>query len=228
MAQCRSTLCKFSRLLLPAFCALAAARLHGQLLHATGARPSFAVSSIRPSPPDEVGPQHLTKADSFTARAMTLKELISYAYGISFDREISGGPGWIRTERFDIEAKPDEALATSLRKHSADDIDEQTRLMVQSLLVERFHLETSFATRSFPLYELVVAKGGLKCTKIEPSTPLARMPVPRFRWAALPPPPPPPAGWTPPPPDEARKLCTCAHNIGRSGWLFSPSATSRN
>jgi uncharacterized protein (TIGR03435 family) len=193
--------------------------IHGQLLHPAGTRPSFAVASIRPSSPDEVGPSHMTKADSFTARAMTLKELISYAYGIGYDRELSGGPGWIGTEHFDIKAKPDEAQAGALSKRFADDIDEQTRLMVQSLLIERFHLQARFSTRSLPLYELVIASGGLKCKKIEPSTPLAQMPVPRFRWTALPPPPPPPAGWTSPPPDEARKLTQTMH-MRTQYWPF--------
>src|SRR5277367_4460598 len=70
---------------------------YGQILHANGPRPSFEVASIRPSPPDEEGRNFSGpggQADSFTVRGMTIKKLVSYAYGIGYDGELSGGPRW--------------------------------------------------------------------------------------------------------------------------------------
>ena len=63
------------------------------------------------------------------------------------------------TDRFDIEAKPDEAEIAALGKMSNDDRDEQMRLMVQSLLEERFGLKVSFEKRELPVFVLTVAKG---------------------------------------------------------------------
>jgi len=194
------------------------APIHAQILHATGPRPSFAVASIRPSQPDDYIARRDFRADSFTTNAMTLKQIISYAYGVTFDRELEGGPGWVRADKFDIEAKPDETKIPALSKLSHDDLDEQMRLMVQSLLAERFHLAVSFQKKELTVFALVIAKSGLKCTKIEAKTPLAALPPPRFHWTALPPPPP-PSGYIPPTPEEKRILTQTMH-MRTQYWPF--------
>jgi bla regulator protein BlaR1 len=209
-----------------AFGMMRIAPIHAQILHATEPRPSFAVASIRPSPPDNNIASREFRADSFMIKAMTLKQIISYAYGITFDRELEGGPGWVRADKFDIEAKPDETTVAALTKLSHDDLDEQMRLMVQSLLAERFHLAVSFQKKELTVFALNIAKGGLKCTKIEAKTPLAATPPPRFHWTALPPPPPPPPGYTPPMPDEARNLAQQPLHMRTKGWPFWLVVTS--
>ena len=160
---------------------------YGQLLHPSGARPSFAVATIRQSRPDEPWPGRVVQADSFLAKALTLKEIIFYAYGIQFNSELSGGPKWIAGDRFTINAKPDEAQAVALSKLSGDDMDEQMRLRVQSLLADRFKLSVSFQKKVLPVYELVVAKGGLKCAKSAFDSPVAPNMKPRYRGFMLPP-----------------------------------------
>ena len=210
-----------------AFGAVRGVPCYGQILHANGPRPSFEVASIRPSPPDEEGRNFIGPgghADSFRVRGVTIKKLISYAYGLGYDGELSGGPKWIGTDRFDIEAKPDEAEVAALGKLSRDDRDEQMRLMLQSLLAERFDLKVSSAKRELPMYTLVVAKGGLKCTKEAPDSPLAATLPPRFRGSAAPPPPPPPPGYTPPMPDEARPAQPL--HMRTKGWPFWLVVTS--
>ena len=116
--------------------------------------------------------------------------MIELAYAVADEQEISGGPAWIRTERFDITAKVDEAEAQAFSKLSPYDLKTQLRLMLQSLLEERFHLQVSFATKQLPLFALVVAKGGFKRTIAPAPSNLVDPGGP------LPPPPPPP----PPPP----------------------------
>ena len=120
-----------------------------QVLRATGARPSFEVASIRASAPDE-RPGRTTEADRFVAKATTVKEMVMYAYGLGFDGELSGGPHWMETDRFTIEATPGHAKADALSKLSRDDKDEQMRMMVQSLLEDRFGLKVSFAEKQLP------------------------------------------------------------------------------
>ena len=75
-----------------------------QVLHPSGTRPSFAVASVRPSEPGNDLSMHNVRADSFTAQSMTVRELVAFAYGIVFDREVSGGRGLDEGERFDIAA----------------------------------------------------------------------------------------------------------------------------
>jgi uncharacterized protein (TIGR03435 family) len=202
-----------------AFSAAPMTSIHAQILHATGTRPSFAVASIRPSP-SNVQAARTVQPNSFAVNGTTLKEIVSYAYGITFDREIAGGPKWIATDRFDIKAEPDEAETAELTKMSRDDREQRIRLMVQSLLAERFNLKVSFSTKELPVYELVIAKGGFKCPKQTPDTPLAATPQPRFHWSAPPPPPPPPPGYTPPIPDDARALAQQPVHFRTKGWPF--------
>ena len=54
----------------------------------------------------------------FTTTNTTLNDLIIFAYGIHI-QQISGGPGWLETEKFDITAKPEQPGipdATQLRR----------------------------------------------------------------------------------------------------------------
>jgi uncharacterized protein (TIGR03435 family) len=82
-----------------------------------------------------------------------------YAYDfpvdLSFsDDRIVGGPPWIYSEIFDIQAKADDSVRTLSK--------EDARLMLQSLLEDRFKLKAHLGTREAKGYNLVVAKGGLK------------------------------------------------------------------
>lgn len=192
-----------------------------QVLHASGPRPSFEVASIRPSPPDEQ-PGRMVGPDRFVARVTTVKEMLMYAYGLGFDGELSGGPHWIATDTFTIEATPGRAQADELSKMSRDDRDEQMRLMMQSLLEERFGLKVSFEKKDLPVYELVVAKGGLKCPKDDSSPPaIANTARPRFGWSAAPAPPPPPPGWHPPiAPEEIHARAVAPLHFRTKGWPF--------
>jgi uncharacterized protein (TIGR03435 family) len=188
----------------------------GQLLHASGERPSFAVASIRPSSPDEVG-HGGSGVGRFAESAKTVKELIMYAYGMGYDGELSGGPRWVSTDKFAVEAKADDVEALS--KLSRGERDEQMRLMMQSLLAERFKLVVRFETKELPVYELVVAKGGLKCAQDASPPAIADMSRPRFRWSNAPAPPPPPPGWVPPSAEEARRMSQSLH-MRTKGWPF--------
>lgn len=187
--------------------------MYGQMLHATGPRPSFDVASIRPARSDAQWENiygFSERPDSYMVRGVTIRNVIFYAYGIGFAPEFSGGPKWVGTDRFDIEAKPDAAETAALNKLSFADKDEQKRLMVQSLLAERFKLKVSFVKRELPVYALVVAKGGLKCTESKDASRLTTAPRRRFPVPPPPPPPPPPGGLAP---GEIR--------LTPRGWLFS-------
>lgn len=202
-------------------CALAfAVSLHAQVLHPDGPRPSFAVDSVRPTASNAPIIDRMdVQPDRFLTHGETLRQIITFAYGLGYPGELSGGPHWIETDQFDIEAKLDEATVAARSKMPRDDRDEQVRLMVQSLLAERFGLKVSFVKKQLPVYVLEIAKGGLKCTK---STAESAIPVadqPRFRWSNAPAPPPPPPGYVPPTPAETRLLAQSLH-LKAKGWPF--------
>jgi uncharacterized protein (TIGR03435 family) len=113
---------------------------------------SFEVASIKPAEPGARGSMLMMKTGGgFQGKNITIKLLIQQAYSVR-DFQVSGGPGWMSTEHFDIIAKCAEGTFS----------DEQTREMMQSLLADRFQLIPKRETKDLPAYSLVVAKGGPK------------------------------------------------------------------
>ena len=129
---------------------------------------AFEVASIKPSAPLDAaaiasGKAHLgmsvDKARVDIGGA-PLIGLICQAYKIK-PQQLSGGPPWLYTERFDILAKmPDGA--------TKDDVP----AMLQTLLAERFKLAVHRETKDTSVYALMVAKGGPKL-KDAPPDPVA-------------------------------------------------------
>jgi len=96
----------------------------------------------------------------FTSSNILLKNLMQYqAYGIPEPR-ILGGPKWLNSKRFDIEAKTDSSVADQLRALSREQRKLQTQGMFQQLLADRFKLTVHWETRDLPVYALVAAKKG--------------------------------------------------------------------
>jgi uncharacterized protein (TIGR03435 family) len=124
-------------------------------------RPSFEVASIKAGDPNQRGPRGVgTTGNQFMARNASLRLMIQVAYGLQ-DHQIVGGPNWIDSDFFNIDAKPTAAMPLP-NPNSRADFDRMINLMLQSLLEERFKLAVHRETRMEPIYELVVAKGGPK------------------------------------------------------------------
>lgn len=136
---------------------------------AAASTPEYEVASVRqnlnPNPSWRMG----FTADGVSALDVTLEYALQEAFGVYDERLWSGGPGWIKQKRFDIEAKFDISRYPNATL-------EQRRAMLQQLMVERFKLAVHHERKDFPLYELVVAKHGplFKETKTED---LQRSPV---------------------------------------------------
>ena len=129
----------------------------------TGTPLAFEVASIKPAEPLSAermmsGQQHISvnvDAARVNFSDVSLAELIRAAYRVKL-YQISG-PEWITTTRFDVVAKlPDGA--------KADQVPE----MMQTLLVERFHLSMHDSSKELPVYALVIGKEG---SKLKESTP---------------------------------------------------------
>jgi uncharacterized protein (TIGR03435 family) len=131
----------------------------------SAARPEFEVASVKPSPclgHYQLGPQH----GSFTCENAPLQRLIGDAYHLS--PLLVSGPAWLDSVCVDIDAKG---------KGGAP--DSEVRLMLQSLLADRFGLQTHKETKEMSVYFLEVATGGLKAKVFDPSAPVEPIrPVP--------------------------------------------------
>jgi uncharacterized protein (TIGR03435 family) len=79
-----------------------------------------------------------------------LRNVIDNAYDIQAF-QLSGGPDWINTDRYDIEAKA-----------AGNPSWPEMKPMLRSLLEDRFKLKVHRETKELPIYVLGVAKGGLK------------------------------------------------------------------
>ena len=141
-------------------------------------QPSFEVASVKPvqlGPGLQKGPITVTLGcrgtDSHSpgvtlpigrcvSRFEPLRTVIALAYDIPpallypYEGKVVIGPAWINSEMFDIEAKA-ESPAT----------EAQLKLMLQTLLSERFKLKVHREEREMPVYALVAGKNGIKFPK---------------------------------------------------------------
>lgn len=127
---------------------------------------SFEVASIKPNRSADRRAGIMVPPGRFTANNVTPKFLIEFAYDIK-DPQLSNAPGWINSERYDVEAKEDDSTADAMRKLKREEYGKQLRLMVQSLLGDRFKLKVTRETKELPVYALVVTKNG---PKLKPTT----------------------------------------------------------
>jgi uncharacterized protein (TIGR03435 family) len=112
----------------------------------------FEVATIKPFAPDQglsnAGPRwfRFIDASHWTAHNQTLKECIAYAYNLPPEL-ISGGPGWIDSDRYEIVAlEPGETRPSN----------EQNRVRFQNLLGDRFRLRFHRERKQMTVYNLTV------------------------------------------------------------------------
>jgi uncharacterized protein (TIGR03435 family) len=107
----------------------------------------FEVASIKPAAPDARGMWiRPSPGGRVTVTNFSLKELIVIAYRIQ-PYQISGGPPWLGSARYDITAKAENTLKP-----------DELQLMLQSLLADRFQLTIRRETKELPIYALVLAR----------------------------------------------------------------------
>ena len=110
--------------------------------------PAFDVASIRENKSGlNAGSSSSRPGGSYNATNMTLRSLIWIAYEVPTQRVI-GGPSWVDSTRFDVAAKA-----------AGDPNPEQVRVMLKSMLRDRFKLRVREEKRVLPVYALVVARG---------------------------------------------------------------------
>jgi uncharacterized protein (TIGR03435 family) len=118
------------------------------------ANPTFEVATIKPTQEGTRFSIHPTGSGELVATDVSLTYLIKFAYEVH-PRQITKGPAWLDTDKYDLTAKPDIEGQPSLK---------QMRVMVQKLLANRFQLAFHREKSELPVYAVTVAKGGPKLT----------------------------------------------------------------
>lgn len=138
-----------------------------QAANSGSSTPVFDVSTIKRSKLGDDGSQGIGwHPDTFTTTYASTKMLLENAFGIRPDL-ISGLPGWAESAHFDIVAKVVEADAPTLEKLTR----EQRRKMVQQLLADRFQLKTHIEVKQLPVFDMSIAKGGIKFHEVSHADP---------------------------------------------------------
>jgi uncharacterized protein (TIGR03435 family) len=144
---------------------------------------TFEVASIKPSAPDARGTMiRFMPGGGLTVTNATLRMLLTLAYDVR-DFQVSGGPGWVGSERYDINARAErsansEPVPEEPRKMTDEQrrtIQQQMQQRLQALLAERFQLAIHRETKEAPVYALVVAKSGSKLQESKGDGPRLRM-----------------------------------------------------
>jgi uncharacterized protein (TIGR03435 family) len=136
---------------------------------------TFDVATIRLAPPPDANfhvavssPPHSSR---FEATNLPVKALLQIAYG--FDAPVDGAPDWVTKTLYNIQARSDEAADAKLAKLTDNEVRLEKRHAIRALLAERFDLKTHMETRNSAIYNLVLAKGGVKMQPVPPPPPPA-------------------------------------------------------
>ena len=121
------------------------------------ANPGFEVATIKPSKPDAQGKVFTLTAGGreIITRNTSLTDLITFAYQIH-PRQITGGPAWLETDKYDVTGKPDVDGSPNTKQY---------RAMLQKLLEDRFKLTFHRDKKELTVYTLAVGKTGSKLNK---------------------------------------------------------------
>lgn len=137
--------------------------------------PKYDVATIKPTSASDGRRMFLFIPDGISLSGVPVQMLLTEAFHVE-DDHIIGAPGWVKTNRYDVQAKVSPDDAPKLDKLKFD----ERRSMLVPLLVERLNLKYHHETREMTSYALVVAKGGpkLKLSEVQPPPPDAKPPEP--------------------------------------------------
>ena len=113
-------------------------------------KPAFDAVSIKPSAPDARGSGYRPSPGRLTMKNLSLKDLVEFAWNLH-DYQLSGGPGWAATDRYDL-----------IASFPADTPDARRALMMQATLADRFALGVRQESKEISGYTLTVGKNGHK------------------------------------------------------------------
>jgi uncharacterized protein (TIGR03435 family) len=124
---------------------------------------AFEVATVKPDASNSGNSgTRFDRAGRFIATNITVKQLLQgQAFQIASSR-IVGGPSWLDSAHFDVEAKIEPATFDRMKTMDRQAGQQAIQAMFQNLLADRFHFKAHWELRDLPAYALVVAKGGPK------------------------------------------------------------------
>lgn len=129
---------------------------------APAGRQKFEVASIKPADPDARGSSSNGDGRMLRIKNWTLKRLVQRSFDVQ-DYQVTGGPNWTDSYRFNIDAKIDESEPELRGKEG----QARLRAMLESLLTDRFDFQFHRETKILPVYNLVVSRNGFKLTPVK-------------------------------------------------------------
>lgn len=122
--------------------------------------PTFEVASVKANKSgDGNGNMRGVGSDRVVATNMPLRPMITFAYQVA-GYQLIGGPGWLTTERYDINAKMEAPPASVIPFIPGSTTPNPMQLALRHLLEDRFKLRTHRETREMDIYALVMARPG--------------------------------------------------------------------
>lgn len=127
------------------------------------ADPGYEVATIKPGKPDRQGKGFTLQGRHFLTINTSVLDLITFAYELH-PKQVTGGPAWLATEKFDLDVLPDVEGQPSIK---------QGEMILRKLLADRFQLKFHKDKKELSVYALSPAKAGPKLTKSgsDPGTP---------------------------------------------------------
>lgn len=126
--------------------------------------PTFDLASIKPQPWTNEGAVDVyVRGNTLYGEHADLYRLVDFAYGLRPDNlQLSGGPAWARHGILSNVSGADSVLYQVIAKASDGPPPsmEQFRLMLQSLLADRFQLKIHHDMKDLPVFKLVALNGG--------------------------------------------------------------------
>ena len=119
----------------------------------------FEVATIKPHPAGDASVMYGEDAGRYKATNVTARMLVEQAYGAPSD-QVSGGPEWTTTQRFDVAAKIPDVEWQAMKGLEYWRQQQRARLMLQALLAERLQLTIRHEPKELQVYALVQTKGG--------------------------------------------------------------------
>lgn len=135
----------------------------------SGSKPlTWDVISVKPNHSMDYSSSMQWMPDGVVFRNMTLHGLFLNAFEVRSESQITGYPAWVNSEHFDIQAKMDADSAAAYLALKGEASGRQWQVFMQQILDERFAIKFHMEKRELPVYNLVVAKQGLKAKESVP------------------------------------------------------------
>jgi bla regulator protein blaR1 len=122
-------------------------------------QPTFEVATVKPTAVDR---RSVFLSNGRLTGSTSLIGYIRFAYGVE-GYQILGGPSWASSQSYDIVAKAEDRASNA-----------QLKLMLQTLLADRFQLKLHHEMKDLPVYSIVIAKGGPRLKKSAAGTEYTR------------------------------------------------------